>query len=290
MRKFSSILSTVIFLICGLSLRAAGASDPLQGEKKAPAPSRAYLGFDRNRYPGDAALGSLRQTFSFSGYWLNLPPGETVNTWRGKRAVLASRGFGFLVLFNGRLDHALKSVANARLLGARDAAAAAQAGQREGFPIGTVIFLDQEEGGRMLPEQRAYVYAWIDGVVAAGYRGGVYCSGIPAQEDAGVSVVTADDLRDGSHGRDFSFFVYNDTCPPSSGCVVPGNPPPPAKSGVSFATVWQFAQSPRRREFTAACTSSYNLDGNCYAPTFRPKSGMYIDLDSATSPDPSSGR
>jgi hypothetical protein len=33
---------------------------------------------------------------------------------------------------------------------------------------GAVIFLDQEEGGRMLPELRAFVYAWIDAVNASG--------------------------------------------------------------------------------------------------------------------------
>src|ERR1700761_7559698 len=64
---------------------------------------RTYLGFDRNDYPGDGVLPVLRQTFSFAGYWLNAPPGETSNTWRGKRQILQSNGFGFLVLFNGRL-------------------------------------------------------------------------------------------------------------------------------------------------------------------------------------------
>src|SRR5438552_3901090 len=35
----------------------------------------AYLGFDRNDYPGDSSLGTLRQRFSYTGYWLNNPPG-----------------------------------------------------------------------------------------------------------------------------------------------------------------------------------------------------------------------
>ena len=34
----------------------------------------AYLGFDRNVYPGDANLKTLHQTFSYTGYWLNVPP------------------------------------------------------------------------------------------------------------------------------------------------------------------------------------------------------------------------
>ena len=36
---------------------------------------RAYLGFDRNEYPGDANLTALRRTLAFSGYWLHPPPG-----------------------------------------------------------------------------------------------------------------------------------------------------------------------------------------------------------------------
>ena len=135
----------------------------------------AYLGFDRNAYPGDANLKALHETFSYTGYWLNHPPGEKTNSWTGHRAAVASAGFGFLVLFNGRLYSELKSAelkpgAKATRLGQSDAQAAAAAAHREGFPAHTIIFLDQEQGGRMLPEQKAYIYAWVDGVTAAGFR------------------------------------------------------------------------------------------------------------------------
>jgi hypothetical protein len=70
-----------------------------------------YLGFDRNDYPGDANLKVLRQTFSYTGYWLNNPPGENANSWTGHRIAIQNAGFGFLVLFNGRLYAELKSVA-----------------------------------------------------------------------------------------------------------------------------------------------------------------------------------
>ena len=43
-----------------------------------------YLGFDRNEYPGDANLKTLRQTFSYTGYWLNNPPGATSNSSQKK--------------------------------------------------------------------------------------------------------------------------------------------------------------------------------------------------------------
>ena len=290
MRRSFPMFVTAIFLAGGLALLGARAPSSFQSAVPAGTLSQSYLGFDRNEYPGDAVLPLLRKTISFCGYWLNLPPGEASNTWEGKREVLTSSGFGFLVLFNGRLFRELKSLPNSRTLGARDAAVAVEAAKQEGFPIGTIIFLDQEEGGRMLPEQRAYVYAWIDGVNASGYRAGVYCSGIPARETNGATATTANDLRDNADGRKIVFFVYSDSCPPSPGCAFPRNVPSPPHSGVPFTLIWQYAQSPRRHEATAKCPSQYDADGNCYAPLVPRKDGMYIDVDSATSPDPSSGR
>lgn len=290
MKTHVTLLLTVIFLLFAFGLRSESASNTFQQSSNAQLTPPAYLGFDRNDYPGNGALEMLRKTFSFSGYWLNAPPGEISSSWQSKRAILSAKGFGFLVLFNGRLDREIKPRSNANALGARDAAAAVAAAKKEGFPAGTIIFLDQEEGGRMLPEQRSYVYAWVDGVNTAGFRAGIYCSGIPVKEAGGTSVTTAMDLRDNAGGRKIIFFVYNDQCPPSTGCVFPGSPPSPSRSGIPFAAIWQFAQSPRRRALTASCPSHYDADGNCYAPLLQKTDRVHLDLDSATSPDPSSGR
>jgi hypothetical protein len=247
----------------------------------------AYLGFDRNDYPGEANLKALRQTFSYSGYWLNSPPGENTNTWAAHRSAVESAGFGFLVLFNGRLYAELKTSANATRLGRSDAQAATASARREGFPRQTVIFLDQEQGGRMLPEQKAYIYAWVDAVIAAGYRAGVYCSGIANKDDA--NVVTAEDIRQAAGGRQIVYWAINDACPPAPGCSFPVHPPLPAQSGVGFAELWQFAQSPRRKDVAAHCTN-YNPDGECYPPGISPAQRLHVDVNSATSPDPSHGR
>lgn len=250
-----------------------------------------YLGFDRNSYPGDANLKTLRQTFSYTGYWLNNPPGEKTNTWTGHRAAVESAGFGFLLLFNGRLYAELKSTAHATRLGKADAVGALAAAHREGFPVGTIIFLDQEQGGRMLPEQKAYIYSWVDGVTAAGFRAGVYSSGMAAKDDG--NIVTAEDIRASAAGREIVYWVINDACPPSPGCAFPlkprARPPSPAVSGVGFAEVWQFAQSPRRRDVAAQC-SNYSRDGNCYPPGISSPQGLHVDVNTATSPDPSGGR
>jgi hypothetical protein len=256
-----------------------------------PAQDATYLGFDRNSYPGDANLKVLHQTFSYSGYWLNNPPGERSNTWAGHRAAVESAGFGFLVLFNGRLYGELKSVPHATKLGSSDAQAATTAARREGFPAQTVIFLDQEQGGRMLPGQKAYIYAWVDAVTAAGFRAGIYCSGIAAKDDG--NVVTAEDIRASAAGRQIVYWAINDACPPAPGCAFPANSaahlPSPAQSGVRFAEVWQFAQSPQRKDVAGRCTN-YSRDGNCDPPGVSPAQQLHVDLNTATSPDPSHGR
>lgn len=281
---------TAICASCGIAVLSARIASARQAPNSAPTESRAYLGFDRNAYPGDSTLATLHQTFSFTGYWLNNPPGETANTWRGKREILNSTGFGFLLLFNGRLYKDLKTVARAKIVGTQDSATAAAAAKRESFPSGAIIFLDQEQGGHMLPAQRAYLHSWIDGITAAGFRAGIYCSGIAATENGEGGVITANDIRDGAAGRNIAFFIYNDACPTSPGCAMPAKPLPPSQSGVSFAAVWQFAQSPRRPEHTSQCSKHYDPDGNCYAPLFPRSNAIEIDVSSATSADPSAAR
>ncbi|MGD0826163.1 MAG: hypothetical protein ABR908_16385, partial [Terriglobales bacterium] len=91
MKAWLLIAVAGVFLATGVQLA--------QAQPAAPA---GYIGFDRNDYPGDANLKILRQTFSYSGYWLNNPPGAKTNSWTGKRKTLQAAGFGFLVLFNGR--------------------------------------------------------------------------------------------------------------------------------------------------------------------------------------------
>jgi Domain of unknown function (DUF1906) len=265
-----------------------GASTAQQVARSLPAST--YLGFDRNAYPGDQNLERLRLTFSYTGFWLNRPPGEKINSWAGKRQTLQSAGFGFLVLFNGRLYAGLKTVPNAVRLGRSDAQAAVASARREGFPSRAIIFLDQEEGGRMLPEQKAYIYAWVDGVAAAGFRAGIYCSGIAAKEDGGVSIVTAEHIRQNAAGRKIAFWVANDACPPSPGCAFPKRAPSPAESGIEFADGWQFAQSPKRRDVAAGCPANYSRDGSCYPPGIDPALHLHVDVDTAFSADPSQGR
>jgi len=247
--------------------------------------SRAsYIGIDRNTYPGDAEVRQLSRKFAFTGYWLNNPPGATSNNWQGKRQVIRHASMGFLVLWNGRTYKELGS--KAQELGRQDAKAAVEAATREGFRRGTVIFLDQEEGGRLLPDQKAYLYAWMDGVAGAGFKTGVYCSGIAyTEEGSGATVVTAEDIRAHAGNRKIVYWIANDLCPPSPGCAEDAKVRP-TESGLKFVDVWQFAQSPVRENLTALCKKTYDETTNCYVKG----TTIDVDLNVAGSKDPSRGR
>jgi hypothetical protein len=291
-------LSSLALLALALTAFACAQQAPLAVD---PAPARQnYVGFDANDYPGDARLPALRQQFAFTGYWLTNPPLTNTNSWVGKRDILLRNGFGFLVLADGRLDkeilRAQKSGKPAAALARQDAATAVAVAQREGFPPGTIIFLDQEEGGRLLPEQADYVLGWTEAVAGTAYRPGVYASGLLVPDGKGpngrpVTITTVQDIRQhiaAGHLHPIAFWPWQDACPPAPGCVVqPAHPPSPDLSGILDVDAWQYAKSPRSSSITQACGATYNRDGNCYAPGIP---HIHLDLDASTSPDPSHGR
>jgi hypothetical protein len=282
-----SAASTFLFATAALSIASVYFAPPAR--ERVSQENASYLGFDLNEYPGDAALPVLRKTFSFSNYWLGPPPGEKKTTWLGKRAVLQAQEFGFVVLFNGRDSRTLKNAEDARQKGILDARNAAKSAELEGFAKGTTIFLDIEEGGRLPISYHEYILSWLEELRRSGYRTGAYCSAMPVNEEKGVTITTAQDIKDHLGTREFAFWVYNDACPPSPGCTFPDNPPPPSRSGFSSALIWQYAQSPRRKEFTAYCPAGYGPYGNCYVPGDSAHR-WFLDVNVASSPDPSSSK
>jgi Domain of unknown function (DUF1906) len=251
------------------------------------AQSGAHFGFDQNYYPGDSLLPALRRSFSYTGYWLNNPPGANSNSWAGKRATLKAKGFGFMILYNGRLDAELRGK-DAAALGRADAAAAISAAQREGFASGAILFLDQEEGGRLLPEQSNYLFSWVDAIRSSRYRPGVYCSGVLVS-DASGKISTARDVLSHEGSRRLALWVANEQCPPSPGCALPKKSPGAAASGIPQAVIWQYAKSPRT-QFAQQCPANYAADNKCYAPALPQSAQTFLDLNVSASVDPSHGR
>ena len=284
-----SLFSSAALLLLARTPQSSSAlfSTPLVAQANSNQ-SHTYLGFDRNIYPGDSSLPILRKSFAFTSYWLSPPPGEKTNTWKEKRNLLLSHGFGFLVLYRGRDSRELKSESEATAKGAKDGSAAAIAAKGEGFAAETIIFLDIEEGGRLPAAYHTYLRAWSEELKHAGFLAGVYCSGIPVKEEPGVTITTAEDIRNQAPLNKIVIWAYNDACPPSPGCAFPQNPPAPSASGIPYAAVWQFSQSPRRKEFTAHCPAKYAPGGNCYAPHDSTHK-WFLDVNTAMSPDPSGG-
>jgi len=286
-----SLFALVCFLHAQLAQRVVAQRQDVS--KAVPGQTTENIGFDTNDYPGDDALPLLRRHFAFAGYWLNNPPGSSRNDWQGKREILLRNGFGFLVLFNGRLDAEITRAGKLphttpQTLAAADAAQAVAAAQREHFPAGAILFLDQEEGGRLTSEQAAYLLAWTEAIYRSGYRAGVYASGQPVPDGAGRTITTAEDIREhvaAQHLHPIVLWVYQGACPPAPGCTL--QPPPLRSSGTPDAAVWQYAQSPRRRSITASCGKTYAADGNCYVSELP---ALMLDLNLADSPDPSRGR
>ena len=289
--------TSLVFAFLALVLMVGVVGVPAGVAQGRPHPT-GQLGFDRNDYPGEVALDVLRRHFTFAGYWLNAPPEEQVSSWLGHRETMVRAGFGFLLLWNGKLDAEILRAAKAgqtpEALGRAEAEAATRVARTEGFPSGAVIFLDQEEGGRLLPEQASFMLAWTEGVVRGGYGPGVYASGQvvdegPAPGSKGrVTITTVEDIRaritaGGLHTVEI--WVAQDACAPAPGCVLA--PPIVEGSGTAAAAVWQFAQSPRRPELTRACARTYGTDRNCTVPELP---GVHLDLSVAKTADPSHGR
>ena len=268
-------------------LISAGVTGLNETGRAASGGARGYLGFDRNQYPGDAALRELRKEFVFAGYWLTAAPGGKTNTWAGKRAVMEKQGWGFLLLARGRAVESVRTAASAREEGLADAQGAAQSATAEGFVPGGIIFLDIEDGGRLPAAYHAYLKAWADEIVKLGFRPGMYCSGIAVYEGAGVSIVTAEDIRAQEAPRQIAYWVFNDACPPSPGCVRVAEPPLPAVSGVRDAAVWQFVRSPREQETAGKC-GGYAADENCYAGMGAARK-WHLDMNVAGAANPSFG-
>jgi Rv2525c-like, glycoside hydrolase-like domain len=289
MRRLATPLAALLLLA---ATACAQRSSPAAANPTPSATTQNPIGFDNNNYPGDAALPALRRHFAFAGYWLTNPPSEHHNSWLGKRDALLRNGFGFLVLANGKTDaeisRAKRTGTTPATLGARDAAAAVAAAQREHFPAHAILFLDQEEGGRLNANQSAYLLAWTEAVAHSGYLPGVYASGRPVDDSPGKTITTIQDIRQqvaAQHLHEIAFWVYQDACPPANGCTL--QPPPLTASGTPDVAAWQYAQSPQRKEVTAACAKTYAADGNCYAPDLP---NFTLDLSVASSPDPSHGR
>lgn len=180
----------------------------------------AYFGFDLMSYPGDNSMQSwwTGTPFQFCGFYLGGPRygGGNPSSQLDRRSYLKGLGYGFLVLYVGYQAGDTSYLTAAQ--GIADAKDAVSKAQQAGFPSGTIIYLDVEQGGTIGSNFLNYIDAWINQINDySSYRPDVYCS----------YYQTSDQINNSIHVN-CQFACYNINVPPS-----PGNDTPsPAPAGA----------------------------------------------------------
>lgn len=210
-------------------------------------------GFDIGAYPGKTAMQNFWSgtPFSWVGFYLPYAPRVLSNTWHGKRQEVESIGFKMVPIYVGRQAGDTSYLTASQ--GKADALDAIKQAQAEGFVGLTTLFLDVEQGGTLSSAYISYIKAWTEAIMAnSSFRPGVYCS-----------YTTADQIKAASNASYLFFWVWHLGLS-GAGCG-DNTSSPPSSSGVSYATIWQYAQN---------CSKTYN------------GTTLTIDLDVSSSSDP----
>jgi Domain of unknown function (DUF1906) len=167
---------------------------------------------------------------SWCGYYLAPAPSHTSTSWMGRRPTLVGKGWGVAGIFVGQQVTGPGSLQPSASTGLADGNNAAQLMKSEGFPSGSFVYLDLENGPPLTVAQEDYLCNWCDTVVENGYGAGIYCS----------------------HGLAFKIHLLRSTCriwafnvATTLAHPVPCPFPDPSPSGCGYigAHVWQLGQN-----------------------------------------------
>jgi len=142
--------------------------------------------FDTDTYPGDQAMHLYRKDFGACGFYLAPAPSHRDTSWMGARSVLTVLGYVILPIYVGQETAGPGDHEASTARGAIDAADCVSLLGQAGFPLGSAVFLDLEDGG-LLTNEANYAAAWAKAVATSGYRAGVYCSHVIADRVAFVA-------------------------------------------------------------------------------------------------------
>lgn len=220
-----------------------------------PRPANARPGFDTSLYPGDAVMRAWRDAspYEWVGYYLPAPCHRDAS-WSGRRASLRAMGWGTAVLYVGQqawaqtpADTAAADTmprdtaappppppqcSRAFLTAARGRTEADDAIAKtaaEGFPAGSVIYLDVERMPSVPQEMVDYLQAWIGRVLEEGrFRPGIY-----AHHSNADALRAAAQVAYAARGRtgEPSWWIAK-----GAGFAMEL---PPTGSGFGYADVWQ---------------------------------------------------
>lgn len=190
------------------------------------------------------------------GFYLAPAPSHPGTSWMPQFAWLNANGWGVAPIYVGQQITGPGSHHTSGPQGHVDGLQTVSLLMAAGFPHGTCVYLDLENGPPFTSIQRDYVATWYDTVTASPFQAGVYCSHLYALE--------VHQLR--SNAR-----VWAVKVPTTHPHPVPGPNFPtshPAGSGYTGAYAWQLAMN---------CQLS--LPG-------APLHSLDVDLDTSVSPNP----
>ncbi len=221
----------------------------------------AFAGFDCSGFPGETIIQKLRGTtnFKFCGYYLAPAPSHSDQSWMGKRSFLKNLGFGIAPFYVGEQVAGPGSLHPSSMKGSEDGRDAARLMQSQGFPAGSCVYLDLENGQPLnrpgLPLDQ-YLNSWCKAVSDSGFHPGIYCSHTLAEEIHALQPAA----------RIFPFNVP--TTAPHPGPEPPYPEPNPSESGFAQALAFQYQQN-----------ALISIPGEAKQ--------LKVDLDSAATEDPS---
>jgi glycoside hydrolase-like protein len=216
-----------------------------------------FAGLDVSAYPGDAKMAWLKSNTNlvWCGFYLANAPSHHDKSWMSRRGTLLAQGWGIAPIYVGQQVTGPGSKKPSAAQGTLDGDDAANLMKAAGFPAGTCVYLDLENGPPLPPKLSAYIGAWVDQVEANKFLAGVYCS-----HALGAKIHL---LRPSA--RISVFKVSTTKRHPVPGHNYPD--PHPGASGYDGAFIWQLGQN---------CQIDVN------------GSPLIVDLDSAVSANPGS--
>lgn len=147
-----------------------------------------FAGFDAAVFPGVETMDWLKRhsNLAWCGYYLAPAPSlaQAALSWKGQHAALRA-SWGMAPIYVGQQLPRLaapgvaappfSSILTADQ-GRSDGQQAVALAVRDGFPRGSFIYVDWEDGGALTSACLNYLGAWLATVSALGFGPGVYCS------------------------------------------------------------------------------------------------------------------
>lgn len=190
-------------------------------------------GFDISAFPGASKMALIKQNTNlvWCAFYLAPSPSHNDDGWMDQRAALVGQGWAVVPIYVGQQVIPPGSQHPSAAQGTTDGQETISLLGDAGFPGGTCVYLDLENGPPLPQKLSDYVGAWVDAVAAGGFKPGVYCSHTFAAQ--------VHTLRPAA--RIWAFKVTTNDPHPVAGPPFPT--PDPSGSGFPSADIFQFQQN-----------------------------------------------